>query len=70
MVEAGIEVLAEACPEEPPRTWELLRTALEEGFRSIDDRLQNLGPLQPDRFNLNEANTRLTELTQGWRWRS
>ena len=70
LVEAGIEVLAQACPEEPPRTWELLRTALDEGFRSIDDRLQNLGPLQPDRFHLNEANTRLTELTQGWRWRS
>jgi hypothetical protein len=68
-VEAGIEVLAEACPEEPPRTWELLRTALDEGFRSIDDRLQNLGPLQPDRFK-NEANTWLTELTQVWRWRS
>jgi hypothetical protein len=31
---------------------------------------QNLGPLQPDRFHRNEANTRLTELTRDWRWRS
>jgi hypothetical protein len=27
--EAGIQVLAEACPQEPAGTWDLLRTTLE-----------------------------------------
>ena len=70
LIEAGIQVLANACPDESPRTWDLLRTALDEGFRSIDERLKNLGPLQPDQFSLNEANTRLSELTESWRWRA
>lgn len=60
-------MLAEACPDQPPGTWNLLRTALEEGFQSIDRRLKELGPLQPDRFDLQEANARLSELAQGRR---
>jgi len=70
LVETGIAMLAEACPEEPAQTWELLSTVLDEGFQSIDDRLQKLGPLEPDRFSLQEANTRLSEWAQGWRWRA
>ena len=46
---------------------DLLRTALDEGFQSIDRRLHELGPLQPDRFSLKEANARLSELAQRWR---
>jgi hypothetical protein len=38
LVEAGIEMLAEACPDQPARTWDLLRTARDEGFQSIDRR--------------------------------
>src|SRR5215831_18628109 len=34
LVEAGIEMLAGACPDEPAPTWDLLRTALDEGFQS------------------------------------
>jgi hypothetical protein len=68
LVKAGIAVLAEACPEEPAQTWDLLRTVLDQGFQSIDDRLQKLGPLEPDRFRLQEANTRLKEWAQGRRW--
>src|SRR5262249_41552292 len=64
LVEAGIAVLAAACPEEPTQTWELLRTVLDEGFQSIDDRLHKLGLLEPDQFSLQEANTRLNEWTQ------
>ena len=67
VLEAGIQMLAEACPDQPPGTWNLLRTALEEGFQSIDRRLKELGPLQPDRFDLQEANARLSELGQGRR---
>lgn len=62
--EAGIQLLAEACPEEPAGTWDLLRTTLEEGLRSIDRRLGESGPLEPDRFNLAEANDRLAEFEQ------
>ena len=68
LVEAGIEMLAEACPDQPARTWDLLRTALDEGFQSIDQRLKEFGPLRPDRFNLQEANARLRQLAQGRRW--
>ena len=33
--------------------------ALQEGFQSIDQRLQEYGPLEPERFSLEEANRRL-----------
>jgi hypothetical protein len=69
LVEAGIQRLAEACPDQPARTWDLLRTALDEGFQSIDRRLKELGPVQPDRFSLKEANARLRALAQRWRSR-
>ena len=68
-LEAGVQMLAEACPGQSARTWDLLRTVLEEGFQSIDRRLHELGPLQPDRFSLKEANARLSELAQRWRLR-
>jgi hypothetical protein len=67
--EAGIQILAEAHPDQPPGTWNLLRTALDDGFRSIDQRLKAVGPLQPDRFSLQEANERLDALTQRRRFR-
>jgi len=67
--EAGIQLLAEACPEEPARTWDLLRTTLEEGLRSIDRRLQESGPLEPERFNITEVNERLAALEE-WSFRS
>ena len=66
MVESGIQLLAKACPDQPPQTWDLLRTAMDEGLRSIDQRLEESGPLQPDRFSLQEANERLRKLSQ-WR---
>jgi Plasmid pRiA4b ORF-3-like protein len=67
--EAGMQLLAEACPEQPAGTWDVLRTTLEEGLRSIDRRLEESGPLEPDRFNLVETNERLAELQQ-WSFRS
>jgi hypothetical protein len=70
LLEAGIEVLAEACPEQSAQTWDLLRTVLKEGFHSIDERLQKLGTLAPERFSLQEANTRLPAWAQGWGWRA
>ncbi len=52
LLEAGIEMLAETCPDQSPATWDLLRSALDEGFRSIDRRLKECGLLRPDRFSL------------------
>ena len=40
---------------------------LAEDFQSIDRRLHELGPLQPDRFSLKEANAHLSESAQRWR---
>lgn len=70
LVEAGIQMLADACPDQPPQTWDLLRTVLDEGFQSIDQRLKEHGPLRPERFSLPEANVRLGDLAQRWRLRS
>jgi hypothetical protein len=61
-LEAGVQMLAEACPGQSAQTWDLLRTVLDEGFQSIDRRLHELGPLK-------EANARLSELAQRWRLR-
>ncbi len=69
LLEAGIQVLAKACPDQPAQSWDLLRTVLAEGFQSIDDRLKEFGPLQPDQFRLTEANERLHRLTQSGRLR-
>jgi hypothetical protein len=64
MVETGILMLAEACPDQPPQTWDLLRTAMDDGLRSIDQRLKESGPLDTERFSLQEANERLRIFTQ------
>jgi len=66
--EVGIEMLAEAYPEEPAETWNLLRTVLTEGLGSLDQRLQVSGPLQPNRFDLAETNERLTQLQRHGRF--
>jgi hypothetical protein len=68
-LEAGVQMLAEGCPGQSARTWDLLRTVLDEGFHSIDRRLLELGPLQSDWFSLKETNARLSELAQRWRLR-
>ena len=64
LVETGILMLAEACPDQPPQTWDLLRTAMDDGLRSIDQRLEESGRLEPERFSLQEANERLRIFTQ------
>ena len=60
-LEAGIQMLAQACPDEPVDRWDLLRTLWGEAFQSIDQRLKDLDPLQPECFNLQEANARVQE---------
>ena len=41
-LETGVQMLAEACSDQSARTWDLLRTVLDEGFQSIDRRLHEL----------------------------
>ena len=40
-LEVGIQMMAEACPDQPAGTWDLLRTVLSEGFQSVDRRRKN-----------------------------
>jgi len=68
-VEAVLGMLAAADPEVPPENWRSYREMLKEGFESIDRRLQEYGPLEPERFSLEEANNRLARREDLMRWR-
>jgi hypothetical protein len=59
MLEMGIQLLASAEPEAPASMWDTLRKALQEGGESVDRRLEQYGPLQPNSFSLREAHERL-----------
>ena len=67
--EAVLGMLATSNPEAPPETWRCYREMLKEGFVSIDRRLQECGPLEPERFSLEEANQRLAQREDLVRWR-
>ena len=67
--ETGIEMIAKAFPDQSPAMRDLLRSVLDESIDSIDRRLKESGPLQPDRFILKEVNERLSELKQYGRYR-
>jgi len=60
-MEAVVGMLAASDPEAPPETWRSYRQILQEGFASIDRRLQECGPLEPECFHLEEANRRLAQ---------
>jgi len=45
-MEAMIGMFSAADPDEPASTWQTLRQALQDGFQSIDRRLQAYGPLK------------------------
>ena len=47
-----------------PQAWDLFRTAMGDGLRSIDLRLKETGPFEPERLSLQEANERLRVFTQ------
>ena len=68
-MEALLKVLAASDPEEPAGTWQSLREVYKEGLESIDQRLQEYGPLEPERFCLQEANQRLQQREDSMRWR-
>jgi hypothetical protein len=68
-MEAVIGMLAASDPSVPPETWRSYREMLHEGFESIDRRLEEYGPLEPERFSLGAANQRLAEREERVRWR-
>jgi hypothetical protein len=57
--EAVVGRWAASDPEAPPETGRCYRQILQEGFASIDGRLQEYGPREPERFHLEEAHRRL-----------
>jgi hypothetical protein len=57
--EAAVGRWAASDPQAPPETGRCYRQILQEGFASIDGRLQEHGPREPERFHLEEANRRL-----------
>ena len=63
-VETTIGVLTAAHPASPASTWDLLRSLLADGAKSLDRRLEESGRLEPERFSLKEANERLARLLQ------
>ena len=68
--EAVIGMLSASDPDVPASTWDLLRRTLDDGFNSIDKRLEQYGPLDPNRFTLKDANQRLAKLLERGRFRA
>jgi len=68
-MEAVLGMLAASNPEAPPETRRSYREMLKEDFVSIDRRLQEYGPLEPEGFSLDEANQRLAQREDLVRWR-
>jgi pRiA4b ORF-3-like protein len=69
-VEAVIAMLTAAHPDQPASNWDILREVMGDGLQSIDQRLEQYGPLEPNRFSLKEANQRLVELVERGRYRA
>src|SRR6516225_3233684 len=69
-VEAVIAMLTAAHRDQPASSWDLLRDVMDDGLRSIDQRLEESGPLEPNRFSLKEANQRLATLVERGRYRA
>ena len=69
-VEAVIAMLTEARPDQPTSSWDLLRQVMDDGLKSIVQRLEEYGPLEPNRFSLKEANQRLAKRMERGRYRA
>jgi hypothetical protein len=69
-VEMVIAMLTAAHPDQPNSNWDLLREVMKDGLQSIDQRLEQYGPLEPNRFSLKEANQRLAKLIERGRSRA
>ena len=68
-IEAVIAMLTATNPDQAPSSWDILRNAMDDGLRSIDQRLEKYGPLEPNYFSLKEANQRLLKLMENGSYR-
>jgi hypothetical protein len=68
-VEMVIAMLT-AHPDRPASNWDLLREVTDDGLRSIDQWLEQYGPLELKRFSLKEANQQLAKLIERGRYRA
>jgi hypothetical protein len=66
--EVAVGWLAATHPDEPAERWDFVRDVLRKGWESVDRRLEQYGPLDPERFSLQEANARLAFLAQRGYW--
>jgi len=69
-VETVIAMLTAAHADQPASSWDILREAIGDGMRSIDQRLEQYGALAPNRFSLKEVNQRLAKLMERGRYRA
>lgn len=67
-IAASVQMLSEAYPDESNINWQFLEEVVNEGWESVEERLERSGPLTPTRFSLKETNERLELLTQRRRW--
>ena len=67
-VETAIRMLTSAHSDRPVSTWELLRSVVADSAKSLDQRLEQSGRLEPERFSLKEANQRLAKLLESRRF--
>jgi hypothetical protein len=67
-VSASVKLLAEAYEDELEVDLRSLEETLNEGWKSVEERLAHSGPLAPSRFSLKETNERLALWAQRRRW--
>jgi hypothetical protein len=63
-VETAIGILTTAHPDYPASSWEVLRRVMADSAKGLDQRLEQAGRLEPERFSQKEANARLAGLPQ------
>ena len=69
-VEAVIALLTAAHPDQPASSWDILGGVIDDGRRSIDQRLEQYGRLEPHHFSLKEVNQWLAKWAERGRYRA
>ncbi len=64
VIAASIQLLSDAYPDEIDINWQFFEEVINEGWKSVEERLERSGPLMPTRFSLKETNERLALLMQ------
>lgn len=64
----SVQLLSNVYPDDSNIDWQFLEEVINDGWKSVEDRLERSGPLTPTRFSLKETNERLELLMQRRRW--